>query len=132
MALGLHGVDGDGGFVGVGAFEEKLPDRFVFVGLTGLEGVLAAAAYDFVASPDVEVCALGRGLGRLCGRWTRCWLWQCWCCVQCRLGRCGAMRWGWRAGMGGRGGWSGVYVWVWLRCRVAVVWQQVGGRVWGR
>ena len=62
MALGLHGVAGDGGFGGVwsrGTFKGKLPDRLVFVGLTGLAGVLATAAYDFVASPDVEGCALG-------------------------------------------------------------------------
>ena len=44
MALGLRGATGNGGFVGVGsrgAFEENQPDRFVFVELTVLAGVLA-------------------------------------------------------------------------------------------
>ena len=64
VGWGGRGAAGDGGFVGVGsrgAFEENLPDRFVFVGLTGLAGVLATAAYDFVAFPDVEGCALSVG-----------------------------------------------------------------------
>ena len=41
MALGMRGATGNGGFVGVrsrGTFEENRPDRFVFVGLTGLAG----------------------------------------------------------------------------------------------
>ena len=59
----------DGGFVGVGssgAFEENLPDKFVFVGLTGL-GVLATAEYYFVTFPDVGGCAVSvGGVGAVC------------------------------------------------------------------
>ena len=64
MALGLCGAAGNGCFVGVGsrgAFKENRPDRFIFVGLTGLAGVLATAAYDFVAFPDVGSCAVSVG-----------------------------------------------------------------------
>lgn len=73
VALGLLGAAGGGGFVGVGsrgAFEEYLLDRFVFVGLTGLAGVLATAAYDFGTFPDGEGCALivgGVGAGLVGG-----------------------------------------------------------------
>lgn len=71
--MGLLGPPWGGGVVGVGSrglFEENLPDRFVCVGLTGLAGVLATAAYDFVAFPDGEGCALsveGFGAGLVGG-----------------------------------------------------------------
>ena len=66
MALGLRGATGNGGFIGVesrGTFEENRLDRFVFMGLTGLAGVLATAAYDFVTFPDVGGCAVSDGGG---------------------------------------------------------------------
>ena len=64
VALGLRGATGNGCFVGVGsrgAFEENRPDRSVFVGVTVMVGVLATAAYDFVAFLDVGGGAVSVG-----------------------------------------------------------------------
>lgn len=54
------GAAGGGGFVGVGS-RSVVEENPVFVGLTGLAGVLVTAAYDFVAFPDGEGCALSVG-----------------------------------------------------------------------